>query len=253
MSSRSIKIVDVTAIALAILLGLGSIVFFAVRPLGGLSILHLAWSTPSILAWDALLCLAFFVQHSGMNRQRFRAWLSKTVASRYQGAIYSIASGLVLMMVIGLWQTSGTNLLVLRGLGRGLAQAATILALGLFILSSMALSTFDPLGLRPLAAHLRSRPYTQPALVIRGPYRWVRHPLYSCIIAMLWTVPEISPDRLLFNILWTAWIVVGARLEERDLGREFGDSYRDYQQRVPMLVPWPGRSAPRWVPDQASQ
>ena len=54
----------------------------------------------------------------------------------------------------------------------------------------------------------------------------------------------MTADRLLLNGLFTAWIVVGALLEERDLVREFGEAYRGYQRRVPMLVPWssPDRS-----------
>jgi protein-S-isoprenylcysteine O-methyltransferase Ste14 len=45
-------------------------------------------------------------------------------------------------------------------------------------------------------------------------------------------------DRLLFNLLWTIWIVIGSYFEEKDLIAEFGDAYREYQKRVPMLVPF---------------
>jgi methanethiol S-methyltransferase len=50
----------------------------------------------------------------------------------------------------------------------------------------------------------------------------------------------VTADRLLFNVLWTGWIWIGAILEERDLVREFGDVYQRYQKAVPMLVPWRG-------------
>jgi len=36
----------------------------------------------------------------------------------------------------------------------------------------------------------------------------------------------------------TAYILVGIRLEERDLVGHFGDVYREYRKRVPMLIPW---------------
>ena len=80
-------------------------------------------------------------------------------------------------------------------------------------------------------------------LAIRGPYRWVRHPLYSLFLVLLWVCPDITADRLLLNTLFTAWIVLGTVLEERDLARDLGDPYRAYQRQVPMLVPWkvPGR------------
>jgi hypothetical protein len=34
---------------------------------------------------------------------------------------------------------------------------------------------------------------------------------------MIWSSPDISADRLLFNLLWTVWIFVGTLLEEMDL------------------------------------
>jgi protein-S-isoprenylcysteine O-methyltransferase Ste14 len=45
-------------------------------------------------------------------------------------------------------------------------------------------------------------------------------------------------DRLLYNVLWSIWVVIGTFLEERDLVVDFGEPYRDYQRKVPMLIPW---------------
>lgn len=73
--------------------------------------------------------------------------------------------------------------------------------------------------------------------VVRGLYRWVRHPLYLFMILMIWSCPDLTSDRLLFNGLWTVWIVIGSILEERDLVSEFGNAYREYQRKVPMLIP----------------
>lgn len=253
MTSSSTKAVDIAAIALALICGLGAIVFFAARPLGALSLVHTHWSEPWLLCWDAGLSLVFFLQHSGMNRQGFRARLSRWLAPRYHGAVYSITSGVALFLVVAAWQTSSTSIVVLQGVERWVAQSLAALAFLLFVISAISLLTFDPLGLRPLTAHLRNRQYSPAAFVVRGSYRWVRHPLYSCVIVMLWTEPTVNADRLLFNILWTAWIVVGTYLEERDLCREFGDQYREYQRRVPMLVPRFKLSAPRWIADQAAE
>ena len=65
----------------------------------------------------------------------------------------------------------------------------------------------------------------------------VRHPLYLFSILMIWSCPDLTTDRLLFNILWTVWIVIGAFFEERDLVAEFGDLYLEYRKRVPMFIP----------------
>ena len=42
---------------------------------------------------------------------------------------------------------------------------------------------------------------------------------------------------LLFSIATTAYILLAIQFEERDLVREFGDTYEDYRRTVPMLVP----------------
>ncbi len=58
---------------------------------------------------------------------------------------------------------------------------------------------------------------------------------------MLWSCPDLTADRLLFNVLWTVWICVRAVLEEADLVADFGEKYIDYQSKVPMWIPWRGR------------
>ncbi len=59
------------------------------------------------------------------------------------------------------------------------------------------------------------------------------------MLVLIWSTPRFTTDQLLFNVLWTAWIVVGAGLEERDLVADFGQTYREYQRSVPMLIPCP--------------
>ena len=233
------RMADLTMLALSVVLGVGSVVMFARLP--AVHYLPMRWPDALVLPWDALLSLAFFAQHSGMVRRSARARLAAVIPTHYQGAAYAIASGIVLALVVVLWQPSGTQLFVLTGVPRRIAQALSALAVATFVLSALTLRrSFDPLGLGPIRAHLRGQPYRPAGFVARGPYLWVRHPLYSCILVMLWTNRDVTADLLLLSVMWTGWIWVGAVLEERDLVAEFGDAYRAYQRQVPMLVPWRG-------------
>jgi protein-S-isoprenylcysteine O-methyltransferase Ste14 len=237
--TRASKALDYLVLVLAIFLGIGSIALFAWENRPAFVPTHLP--PAAALAWDAGLSLLFFAQHSGMVRRSFRARLVAVVPSRYQGAVYTIASGVVLALVAVLWQPTGQKLIVLHGVLRWLTVAGSLFAAVVFLAAGYALRPFDMLGIRPIWLHLRGRVPRPMPFAVRGPYRWVRHPLYSCVLLLFWSCPEVTSDRLLLNVLWTAWICVGAVLEERDLVADFGDRYRDYQRRVPILVPWRGR------------
>ena len=80
-----------------------------------------------------------------------------------------------------------------------------------------SLRGFDVFGTLPLRAALRGTTLPPSVFVARGPYRYVRHPLYLFMLLLIWSTPRFSTDRFLFNVLWTAWIIIGTKLEERDL------------------------------------
>lgn len=65
----------------------------------------------------------------------------------------------------------------------------------------------------------------------------IRHPWYTGGILIIWA-RDMSLLTLWINIVVSAYLVIGAFLEERKLLREFGGSYREYQKRVSMLFPW---------------
>lgn len=77
-------------------------------------------------------------------------------------------------------------------------------------------------------------------LVVRGAYRYVRHPLYFFSLVILWLSPLMSWNVLAFNLGATAYMALGAwLLEEPKLIEAFGEQYRAYQQSTPMLIPLP--------------
>ncbi len=211
---------------------------------GPLNLFHMGLDENGTLWFDAGLSLLFFIQHSGMIRKPFRRWSAPFIPEVYAGAVYAIASGIVLLLVILLWQTSSQTVITLPDLVRWSLRAVSFLSLVGFYWGVKALRFFDPLGLGPIINRLRGRNPKPMPISVAGPYRWVRHPLYLLMILMIWSFPDLTTDRLLFNFLWTVWIVIGSYFEEIDLIAEFGDAYRQYQRKVPMLLPllkWPKR------------
>lgn len=188
--------------------------------------------------------MAFFLQHSGMVRKPFHRYLARLIPEAYIGAIYTISSGIVLFVVIVLWQEASVTAAKAEGVLRLLLRVIFAASIGGFYWGTKSLDFFDPFGIRAILNHLRGTKTKEMPLIVRGPYRWVRHPLYLFVLVMIWSCPYLTLDRLLFNVLWTVWIYFGALLEERDLVADFGEAYLQYQRKVPMLIPL--RIFPSW-------
>jgi len=77
-------------------------------------------------------------------------------------------------------------------------------------------------------------------VVSAGPYRLVRHPIYSGILLAMLGTFIISGATLWLVILaayaaYTGWKALN---EERLLIRELGDEYAQYRSHTRMLIPW---------------
>lgn len=229
--------------------GGASLVLFAIFVFAGPVVaVRLDIPERGVLYWDAFLSLLFFAQHSLMVRRWFKDWLARRVARDFHGALYALASGVALTVAMVFWQRSGTVCFDLHGPAGWLLRVPALLAIAGFVWGVRSLGTFDTFGRLPIAARLRGQTLPEPEFVVRGAYEWMRHPLMFFMFVLMWGNPSVSADRLLFNVLWTAWLVAGSFWEERDLVAEFGDRYRAYQRVVPMLLPWRGPIGKRLHP-----
>lgn len=80
----------------------------------------------------------------------------------------------------------------------------------------------------------------QHRLVTTGPYRWVRHPLYTVGIALFVSIGLMAANW--FILLWAAVALIAIRVvvvprEEAHLVQTFGDDYRRYRRRTGAM--WP--------------
>ena len=57
------------------------------------------------------------------------------------------------------------------------------------------------------------------------------------VIITVFATPQMTVGHMVFAMAMSAYVLVGLYFEERALVREFGDAYREYQRRTPMLIP----------------
>jgi protein-S-isoprenylcysteine O-methyltransferase Ste14 len=192
---------------------------------------------------DTVLLGIFAVQHSVMARPAFKRWWTRFVPEAVERSTYVLVSSLALILLFWQWRPlGGTVWQVDDAYARAILWA--LFASGWFIVftATFLISHFDLFGLRQVWLHLRQEPRPPLGFTTRGYYRFVRHPLMLGFIIAFWATPRMTVAHLVFAVATTAYILIALRLEERDLAESIGAPYRDYQQRVRMLLPLPRKS-----------
>jgi protein-S-isoprenylcysteine O-methyltransferase Ste14 len=80
------------------------------------------------------------------------------------------------------------------------------------------------------------------ALVVQGPYRWVRNPMYVAVLSVILGQALVFRSPLLVGYALLFWVVVHAFVvvvEEPSLREQFGGRYDEYLRRVPRWIPRP--------------
>jgi protein-S-isoprenylcysteine O-methyltransferase Ste14 len=75
-------------------------------------------------------------------------------------------------------------------------------------------------------------------LVMRGPYQYIRHPMYLGVILVGWggVLLYFTWSMLIFAFMMLG-LIFRAHREEQALGQEFGQSWEVYKQEVPGWIP----------------
>jgi len=195
-------------------------------------------SVPIALSIDAALLALFALQHSIMARQWFKSVWTRIVPEPIERSTYVLFSSVALIALFWFWEPIG---LVIWDASDTVVQPVLwmLYAAGLstVLASTFLINHFDLFGLRQGYLYFRGRPYTQ--LEFRTPffYRYVRHPLYVGWLLSFWSAPVMTAAHLFFAIMTTAYIFIAIQFEERDLVAIHGETYRQYQAEVPMIVP----------------
>jgi protein-S-isoprenylcysteine O-methyltransferase Ste14 len=176
--------------------------------------------------------------HSLLASLTFKAWMQRWLgewAGRTYRLAYNLFAIVSLLPILALPALlPDQRLYVIPFPFALLTLALQGLAVVGLLLGLLQTGVWSFLGLSQLNGENPSRPSR---LVVRGLYRWVRHPLYSAGLVFIWLTPLMTTNLLAFNLGATIYLIVGAMFEERKLLREFGQDYASYQAATPMLVP----------------
>ncbi|MGA9190104.1 MAG: isoprenylcysteine carboxylmethyltransferase family protein [Anaerolineales bacterium] len=180
--------------------------------------------------------------HSWLASQRVKVWLYARwprLERRFYRLIYNIVAGITLLPVLAVPAFfPGTNLyridppwvfvtLLIQAAG------AMLILVGLLQTGPMAF-----LGL----SQLMGGNDTETNLVVSGVYRYMRHPLYTGGMLVIWLTPLMTSSVLALNLGLSLYLYIGSIFEERKLARSFGVPYAEYQRQVPRFIPRPWRT-----------
>jgi len=182
--------------------------------------------------------ILYFTLHSILAS----SWLKKLIKNKFLKLypLYRLAYNLIALITLFLvleYQQSITPVLffqktlILQIIGYSITFIGSILG----YLAFKNYSTSEFLGL-DYNKNLQKKPNT---LNTSGFNHLVRHPLYFASLLLIWGYFLAKPNSaiLIMNGVITVYFIIGTKLEEHKLIKEFGQQYKDYILQVPMLLP----------------
>lgn len=185
----------------------------------------------------ALAWAGYGALHSLLASHPLKRWVTSTwpEAARYYRLSYNVlATGLLIPLLVLTEWAADDWLWRWQGAWAWVAHAVTGLVVLGFAWTGRAYDMREFLGLDTGRTARPTRFGLSPL------HRWVRHPWYALGLVWLWT-RDMDSARLAAALTISAYIWIGAYLEDIKLERELGDIYRDYRARVPGLLPRPWR------------
>lgn len=186
------------------------------------------WLLLAIVLWGVLH--SFLASHGA--KDFFRRTLGDGFMRLYR-LLYNLFAAISFLPILYLMVTLPDRVLYsipapfnyLMRLGQGISVVLLVVA----VLQTDLLSF---VGLRQILAE-----ETKGSLMTGGLYRYVRHPLYTFSLLILWLSPTMTLNSFIVYLALTIYILIGIVFEERKLLREFGQEYANYHSVTPMLIP----------------
>jgi protein-S-isoprenylcysteine O-methyltransferase Ste14 len=186
---------------------------------------------------DVALFTVFALHHSVFARDGFRQSIVRLVGVLERTVYVWIASALFIA-VCALWRpVSGVAWRLDAPSIVWPIAAAQILGIWLTLRSAALIDIRELSGLKQLDANgpvpRQGATVSAPSeFSTRGPYGWVRHPIYSGWFLIVFAVPTMTLTRLVFAAISSLYLLIAIPLEERSLQRSSNGAYEHYMRQV---------------------
>ena len=241
-SSGTIKRISVLAYGLlAYSIGCAGL-FWLIFALGGLAPVGISsLQTSSVLyalLVDVGLIVMFGLQHSVMARPVFKKWLTRYIPEAAERATFMLMSGIVTISAIYFWQSlPGVVWSVENSVGQVMLWSLYAIGWAYLLASTFVTNHFELMGLRQVYLYFRNKPYTSLPFTRKFMYRYSRHPMMLGVLIGMWAIPAMSLSHFIMALLFTTYIAIGVSLEEQDLVKDFGETYRNYKKEIATFIP----------------
>ncbi len=121
----------------------------------------------------------------------------------------------------------------------GVRFVFALLVILFFILGGLKYDVLQVIGIRQIKSGKSHSTITENGEIdTTGVLSITRHPWYLSTLIFIWIYyNDLYVSTLIANIVLTIYLIIGTILEEKKLVVEFGQSYLDYKNKVPMLLP----------------
>jgi protein-S-isoprenylcysteine O-methyltransferase Ste14 len=188
------------------------------------------------------LLTLFGLQHTIMARPSFKKAWTQVVPKSVERSTYVLFTTIVLVLLFYQWRPM-TDVIwnVEPGLWYTVLLGLFLLGYLLVLVTTFLINHFELFGLMQVWYRFQGKDLPEPKFVTPVFYKSIRHPLYLGWITFFWATPIMTAGHLLFAAIWTIYIFIAVGYEERDMVQLFGDRYRDYMAKVPMIIPFGSR------------
>lgn len=212
------------------------------------------WLTPDAAAnpWRAhvlygLAWLTFGLSHSYLASQEAKDRFHRLLGAYYRLSYNLLSIAHVGGIVVYGWLMFGLGPTLVPEIAVTVMTAAAVLGWIIAMIAVQSYSFWRLSGLRQIWDHVKGHPPLPEhdnELITRNLHRYVRHPIYTGMILLIWG--QATDPLGLITALWaSAYLLIGTWFEERKLVRTYGIVYEAYRRRVPAVIPWKGRA---WTP-----